>query len=298
MNSKHVVLITGASSGFGRRTAETLARKGYSVYASMRDIKNRNARNASELQSLAKKESLSLKVKELDVTNDSAVNTAVGDIIEAEGRLDVAINNAGYGLIGLTEAVTIEQAQKIMDTNFLGCVRINRAVLPQMRSQGSGLLIHVSSGAGRIILPAMSLYCATKFAMEALAESYHYELAAQGIESVIVEPGAYQTAVFGNLVTATDENRASTYGALRGLPTKVNGYLSAAPGNPQDVADAMLKIIETPAGQRQLRYRISPTDFGVDEINKVCAEVQVRVLQTFNLQNDIAFVQHSAAAND
>lgn len=295
MTSKQVVLITGSSTGFGRLTAETMARKGYAVYATMRDIKDRNARNAAELQSLAKKESLSLYVAELDVTDDNSVNTAVGDVIDEAGHVDIAINNAGYGLAGLTESVTIEQAQKILETNFLGCVRVNRAVLPQMRKQQSGLLIHVSSGAGRIVIPAMSLYCASKFAMEALAEAYRYELAGQGIDSVIVEPGAYQTPVFGNIVTAADQGRAATYGVLRSLPTRVNGLLSASGGNPQEVADAIVKIIETPAGQRQLRYRISAADLGVDEINKVCSEVQARVLQTFNLVDETTFVPHNAA---
>jgi NAD(P)-dependent dehydrogenase (short-subunit alcohol dehydrogenase family) len=297
MTSKQVVLITGASTGFGRLFAETLARKGYTVYATMRDLAGRNATNAAQIRTLAKKESLLLQVLELDVTNEDSVNLAVGTAVDEAGRIDVAINNAGYGLLGLAEAVTTEQAQKIMDTNFMGSVRVNRAVLPQMRRQGSGLLMYVSSGAGRLVIPAMSLYCASKFALEALAEAYHYELAAQGIDSVIIEPGAYQTAVFGNVVTASDEGRASMYGALRGLPAKMNGALSASGGNAQDVADAVLHIVETPAGQRQLRYRISATDMGVDEINKVSSEVQARVLETFGLTKDTAFVQRNAAGS-
>jgi len=295
MTSRPVVIITGASTGFGRLTAETMARKGFVVYATMRDIKERNARNAAELNALAKKESLSLHVAELDVTDDNSVDTAVGDVIDEAGRIDIAVNNAGYGLLGLAECVTIEQAQKIMNTNFLGSVRVNRAVLPQMRKQGNGLLIHVSSGAGRIIVPAMSLYCASKFAMEALAETYRYELAAQGIDSVILEPGAYETPVFANLVTAADQGRAATYGPLRALPAKVSGILAASSGNPQEVADAIVKIVETPSGQRPLRYRISSVDLGVDEINKVCSDVQSRLLQTFNLTGETSFVQHNSA---
>ena len=299
-SQKQVVLITGSSTGFGRLSAETLARKGYVVFATMRDIKGRNARNAAEVQTLAQKESLSLRVLELDVTNEASVNLAAGIIVDEMGRIDIAINNAGYGLLGLSEAVTTEQAQKIMDTNFLGSVRVNRAVLPQMRRQGSGLLMHISSGAGRVVIPGMSLYCASKFAMEALAEAYHYELAGQGIDSVVVEPGAYQTPVFGNLVTAADESRGATYGLLRGLPAKLNGALAATSGNPQDVADAILRIIESPSGQRQLRYRISAEDLGVDEINKVCSKVQVSALKRFGLEDELRFVTRSAAgaAND
>ncbi len=299
-SQKQVVLITGSSTGFGRLSAETLARKGYVVFATMRDIKGRNAGNAAEVQTLARKEALSLHVLELDVTNEDSVNLAAGTIVDEMGRIDIAINNAGYGLLGLSEAVTTEQAQKIMDTNFLGSVRVNRAVLPQMRRQGSGLLMHISSGAGRVVIPGMSMYCASKFAMEALAEAYHYELAGQGIDSVVVEPGAYQTPVFENLVTAADESRGATYGVLRGLPAKLSGALAATSGNPQDVADAILRIIESAPGQRQLRYRISAEDLGVDEINKVCAEVQGSALKRFGLEDELRFVTRSAAgdAND
>src|ERR1700723_30259 len=212
MESKQVVLITGSSTGFGRLMAENLARRGHSVFATMRDPGGRNAANASEIRALAKQESLPLNVLELDVTNDASVERAVQICVEHAGRIDIAINNAGNALMGLAEAVTMEQAQQIMDTNFFGSVRVNRAVLPYMRRQRSGLLLHISSGAGRLVLPAMGLYCASKFAMESLAEAYHYELAAQGIDSTIVEPGAYQTAVFGNLVMAADQARTDTYG--------------------------------------------------------------------------------------
>src|SRR2546422_1993723 len=202
MNSKQVVLITGSSTGFGRLFAETLARKGHTVFATMRDPGGRNAKNASEIRALAGKKSLPIHVLDMDVTNDISVERAVDAAVAKAGRIDVAINNAGYYLSGLEEAVTTEQAQRLMDTNFLGPVRVNRAVLPHMRRQRGGVLIHVSSGAGRVVLPSAGFYCASKFALEALAEAYSYELAAQGIESVILEPGQYETPVFGNTVTA------------------------------------------------------------------------------------------------
>jgi NAD(P)-dependent dehydrogenase (short-subunit alcohol dehydrogenase family) len=140
----------------------------------------RNAKNASEIRALAEKDSLPIHVLELDVTDDASVGLAVDAA--------VAINNAGYYLSGLEEAVTTEQAQRLMDTNFFGPVRVNRAVLPHMRRQRSGMPMHISSGAGRVVLPSGGFYCASKSALEALAEAYSYELAAQGIESVIVEP--------------------------------------------------------------------------------------------------------------
>jgi NAD(P)-dependent dehydrogenase (short-subunit alcohol dehydrogenase family) len=298
MDSKQVVLITGASTGFGRLFAETLARHGHTVFATMRDPAGRNAANASELQALAAKESVPLQVLELDVTSNASVEQAVRAAVEKAGRLDVAINNAGYALTGLAEAITTDQAQRIMDTNFFGLVRVNRAVLPYMRRQRSGLLLHISSGAGRLVLPSMGFYCASKFAMEALAEAYHYELAAQGIDSTIVEPGAYQTAVFGNLVMAADQARTDTYGVANQIPQKIGSVLTAAAGNAQEVADAVLRIVETPAGQRNLRYRISAASLGVDEINAVCEKVQAGVLEAFGIAAETKFVQRSAATSN
>jgi len=298
MSSKKVVLITGASTGFGRLFAETLSRNGHTVFATMRDTAGRNATNATELRELARKESLPLQVLEMDVTDDHSVEHAAGTAIRHAGHVDVAINNAGYGMVGMAEAVTIEQAQRIMDTNFFGAVRVNRAVLPHMRRQRSGLLLHISSGAGRVVIPSFAFYCASKFAMEAMAEAYHYELAQQGIDSSIVEPGAYKTPVFGNIVVAADASRTDTYGAANSIPGKISTILTSSAADPQEVADAVLSIVETPAGQRELRYRVSPVDMGIDEINDVSARVQTRMLEGFGLAADTTFVERSAAATD
>jgi len=295
MNPKQVVLITGSSTGFGRLFTEALARKGHTVFATMRDPGGRNAKNASEIRTLAEKDSLPIYVLEMDVTDDTSVELAVDNAIAKSGRIDVAINNAGYYLSGLEEAVTTEQAQRLMDTNFLGPVRVNRAVLPHMRRQRSGVLIHVSSGAGRVVLPSAGFYCASKFALEALAEAYSYELAAQGIESVIVQPGAYETPVFGNTVTAADQARTDTYGAAKDFPAKVNGALSSSAGNAQEVADAVLRIVETPAGEKQLRYRVSATSLGVDQINDISQQVQAGLIEAFGLTADTKFRKGKAA---
>jgi NAD(P)-dependent dehydrogenase (short-subunit alcohol dehydrogenase family) len=297
MNSKQVVLITGSSTGFGRLFAETLARKGHTVFATMRDPGGRNAKNASEIRALAEKDSLPLHVLEMDVTEDASVERAVNAAVAKAGRIDVAINNAGYYLGGLEEAVTTEQARRLMDTNFLGPVRVNRAVLPHMRRQRSGVLMHISSGAGRVVLPSAGFYCASKFALEALAEAYSYELAGQGIESLIVEPGAYETPVIGNMVTAVDEARTNTYGAVKEIPAKLGAALSSRAGNAQEVADAVLQIIETPAGEKQLRYRVSPQDFGLDEINALSKQVQARVLEAFGVAADTKFLKGKAAGS-
>jgi NAD(P)-dependent dehydrogenase (short-subunit alcohol dehydrogenase family) len=296
MDSKQVVLITGASTGFGRLISETLAHHGHTVFATMRDPAGRNATNAAEIRDLAKRDSLPLQVLELDVTDELSVEQAVRTTVEQAGRIDVAINNAGYGLVGMTEAVTTEQGRQIMDTNFFGSVRVNRAVLPHMRRQRSGLLLHISSGAGRLVIPSFGFYCASKFALEALAEAYHYELAPQGIESSIVQPGAYQTPVFGNIVMAADQARTDTYGLANQIPAKINGLLTATAGNPQEVADAVLRIVETPAGKRRLRYRVSLASLGVDEINALSENVQTRMLDALGVAAETTFVHHSAAS--
>jgi len=298
MDSKQVIFITGASTGFGRLFAETLARNGHTVFATMRDPQGKNAKNASDLLALASRESLSIFTLECNVTSDASVELAVRSAIAQSGRIDVAINNAGYGLIGLAEAVTAQQAQQIMDTNFMGCVRVNRAVLPHMRRHRHGLLMHISSGAGRVVIPAFSLYTASKFAMEALAETYRYELASQGIESVVVEPGAYQTPVFSNIVAAADQSRGDTYGIANHIPTKMSTLLGGTAGDPQEVADAVLRIIETPVGQKKLRYRVSQADLGVDEVNATTDRVQARLLEMFGLVAETAFVHREAASAD
>src|SRR5258706_21916 len=150
---------------------------------------------------------------------------------------------------------------------------------------------------GRIIATSMGFYCASKFALEALAEAYSYELAGQGIESVIVEPGQYETAVFGNVVTGTDEARTNTYGAAKEIPAKVQAALSSSAGNAQEVADAVLRIIETPAGERQLRYFVSPPKFGVDEINALSKQVQANVLEGFGVAADTKFLKGKAVGS-
>jgi NAD(P)-dependent dehydrogenase (short-subunit alcohol dehydrogenase family) len=279
MDSGKVVMVTGASTGFGRLIVETLARKGYRVFATMRGVEKKNAKAAGELRELAAREELWIRVVELDVTDDAAAERAAATAIEQTARIDVLVNNAGYGLMGVTEAVTLEQAQKIFDTNFFGAVRMNRAVLPQMRRQRSGLLIHISSGAGRVVIPSFGFYCASKFALEALVEAYHYDLAAQGIDSVSVEPGAYPTAVFNNMERAADRSREDSYGAVRGIADHISAILNASRENSQEVADAVLRIIETPAGKRKLRYRVSANGLGVDEINALSEKVQEQVLQ-------------------
>lgn len=296
MKSGAVVLVTGTSSGFGRLIAETLARRGYQVFATMRNVKGRNATPAREIAELAKRESLWLQTLELDVTDDVSVESAVSKAVLQCGRLDVLVNNAGFGIVGLAETVTMAQAQRQFDTNFFGVLRMNRAVLPVMKRQRSGLLLHVSSGAGRLVIPGMGLYCASKFALEALAETYRYELASQGIDSVVIEPGAYATPIMEKLERGEDPSRKSGYGDMAEIPEKMQAKIASSRANPQEIADTVLQIIETPAGQRQLRYRVGPGGPGVQKINALTDEVQVQLLEAFGVTELAKFKRRSGAA--
>ena len=294
VNKGQVVLVTGASSGFGRLIAETLARKNFQVFATMRNAKDRNAAVAREFRELAQRESLALHVVELDVTDDVSVERAVSEVVAKCGRIDVLVNNAGYGITDLAESVTLAQAQRQFDTNFFGIFRMNRAVLPAMKRQGSGLLLHVSSGAGRVVIPGMGLYCASKFAMEALAEVYRYELASQGIDSVVMEPGAYATPIMGKLEQGEDPGRKEGYGEAAKIPEKILEKIRSSRANPQEIADAVLRIIETPAGTRALRYRVGPGAGGVESINAVCAQVQTQLIEAFGITAATTFAAKSS----
>jgi NAD(P)-dependent dehydrogenase (short-subunit alcohol dehydrogenase family) len=276
MDERQTVVITGASTGFGRLIAEALARRDYRVFATMRGVSGKNADAARALGAVT-------EVVELDVTDDASVERAVAQVIAAAGRIDILVNNAGRVLAGVSEAITLAQAQALMDTNFYSVVRMNRAVLPQMRRQRRGLLLHVSSGAGRIVLPAMAYYCASKWAMEALAESYRYELAAQHIDSVIIEPGSYKTAIAGNLERSADAERTTTYGSVNGIADTIMHTLDQIAGDPNEIVDATIRIIETPFGERQLRYRVGGGAQGVQQLNAMSAELQKQILTSFGL---------------
>lgn len=258
-----VVLITGASTGFGRNAAERLARRGHHVFATMRDIKGRNAEHCDALERLAAREALPLRVLELDVTDDRSVRHAVRATLQESGHLDVAINNAGVAGMGVTEAYTLEQVQQIFDVNFFSVVRLNRAVLPSMRQRRSGLLIHVSSAAGRVVVPGLGAYCASKFAMEALADAYRFELRPLGIDSVLVEPGIYNTPIFDRLVSAADIECEASYGAAAGFVDNVRGTFRAATSAPDapgsdEVAEAIVRLVEMPPAERPFRTVVSP----------------------------------------
>jgi NAD(P)-dependent dehydrogenase (short-subunit alcohol dehydrogenase family) len=254
------VLVTGSTSGFGRLMVETLAHQGYTVFAGMRAIAEKNAPAAAELRALAEREHLAIHLVEIDVTEDTSVEQAIEVIIGTTGRLDVVVNNAGMAYSGPLEAFTLEQVHQQFETNVFGVLRVNRAALPHMRRQGSGLLLHIGSIAGRLALPFLGLYGATKFALEGLTESYRSELAPFGIDAAIIEPGTYPTPIATKHANAADTERAALYqGALDAFTTPFYAEnRSATPPDPQEVADAVARVIAQPAGERPLHTVVAP----------------------------------------
>ncbi len=288
MNPSQVILITGSSNGFGRLSAETLARQGHTVFASLRDSAGRNAPKRDQLQNLATQQNLALHVIDLDVTDDASVERAVAQVIDQAGRIDVLVNNAGVMYGGVTEGYSLEQVRAQMEVNFFGVVRLNRAVLPHMRRAGRGLLLHVSSLAGGLVFPFFGLYCASKAALEALAESYYYELASLGIDSIIVEPGPFQTSLLTSQDEPQDSERVAQYGHVADLAAKMVGGLEHAVERqelqePQAVADLIADLIAKPAGTRPLRTIAGVTDFGLAPLNPAKQQAQRVLLEAWGL---------------
>jgi NAD(P)-dependent dehydrogenase (short-subunit alcohol dehydrogenase family) len=284
-----VVLITGSSTGFGRATAEALSRRGYIVFATMRESSGRNAGHREALESLAVKENVALHVVEMDVSNDDSVLAGTKEILNRAGRIDVVINNAGVAALGITEAYTVEKMKKLFEINFFGVARVNRAVLPAMRRQRSGLLIHVSSAAGRAVAAYFGIYSASKFALEALADSYRFELAPFGVDSVIVEPGIHRTPILDAFQPPDDESRSAEYEPDTDYTARVKAVFDSARASPEtpgsaEVAEAFLRLIEMPAGTRPFRTVPTPAMAPLLEpYNAAAAEMRQVVAKVFNI---------------
>lgn len=255
------VLITGASAGFGEMATQTLLEKGHTVVASMRGVEGKNKARAAELSAAG------ASVVEIDVTDDASVQAGVKAATESAGGLDVVVNNAGVGVLGLQETFEIDDWKKLFEVNVFGVQRMNRAVLPQMRAQGSGLIVYVSSLLGRMTLPFYGPYNASKWALEAMAENYRTELSGFGVDQCIVEPGGYKTDFMDGLIMPSDADRNAEYGELAHAPKAMlesfEEALAANPAqNPQDVADAIADVIEAPAGQRSFRTVVDKMGMG------------------------------------
>ena len=288
MSQSKRVFITGTSAGFGFDTAEALASAGHTVYATMRDVSGKNKSKAEALAAFGKGTRGGIRVIELDVADQSSVDKAV-EVAVSAGGIDVLINNAGVGNWGIDEGFGVEQAERLFNVNVFGVMRVNRAVVPHFRNIGKGTIIYLSSGLGRIVLPFMAIYNSSKFAIEGYAESTGIELAPLGIETVIVQPGAFGTTFLSNSVLPS-RDVTGTYGKTTEIFNAFSsGFEESAKsgglGNPEEVVNALVEEVERPAGDRPLRHTVgADVKEPVEAINETCAAVQEKLLKAFGLR--------------
>jgi len=284
---KKVIVITGASSGFGALAARALANAGHTVYASMRETAGRNATQVAELKKYADERGLDIRPIELDVSSQESSDAAIRRITSESGRLDVIVHNAGHMVFGPAEAFTAEQFAQVYDTNVLGPQRVNRSALPHLRAQGAGLLVWISSSSTRGgTSPFLAPYFAAKAAMDALAVSYAGELARAGIETAIIVPGAFTTGTnhFKNAGSPEDTARVAEYntGAYAGFAADIQkGLAGTVPpdANVGAVADAVVKVVDMPFGTRPFRMHVDPAQDGCEVVNAVADRIRAEFLR-------------------
>jgi NAD(P)-dependent dehydrogenase (short-subunit alcohol dehydrogenase family) len=287
----NVILITGASSGFGLLTARALARAGHTVYASMLDPAGRNVHVAAVLKAQAGAESIDLRTVELDVTSDVSVQAAVDTVLADAGRLDVVVHNAGHMTFGPAEAFSTAQLAQLYDVNVLSTQRLNRAVLPHMRERRDGLIVWVSSSSVRGgVPPYLGPYFAAKAAMDQLAVSYAGELARFGVETSIIVPGAYTkgTNHFANAGHPTDEVTAEAYrtGPDADFEERILTGLAAlepADADAAEVAEAIVRVVDAPRGSRPFRVHNDPSQDGAEVVNGVADRMRAELLRRIGL---------------
>jgi NAD(P)-dependent dehydrogenase (short-subunit alcohol dehydrogenase family) len=284
------IVITGCSSGFGKQLAVHLARRGDRVYATMRGTQSNNASVAGELKDLAASEGIDLRVLELDVTSNVSVDAAAAAVIAESGAPDVIVNNAGVMYIGFTEAFSAEEMAAQMNVNVVGIHRVNRAFLPAMRQRGQGLVVNVSSIAGRLSAPFFGVYHASKWAVEGYSMALRGELACSGVDLVVVEPGPFATELFGQSPRPADlDGRISTYPqvahqSLEQLEAAFEGMFDDpnTPTDPVVFVEQVTALVDAPAGSRPFRTVVG-VDVGVRERNAVVESFDAGVLAAFGM---------------
>lgn len=276
MNGSQVVLVTGCSSGFGELIAKTLAKAGHIVFATMRDVADRNSLPARDLEAWGRQDNLRLKVIEMDVADSESVEQAVRAVVVEAGRIDVVVNNAGIAAGGPIEAFDIEQMQALFDVNVFGPLRVDKAVLPAMRQRRDGLLIHVSSTLGRVLPNSGGLYPASKWAVEGLAESLYYQLKPFDVDLVILEPGSFPTPATSKGLTPRNTVIQAEYSKVPPISTRAREVTPGhKPPDPQEVADAVLELVSMPSGARPMRKVVGPIfTTGVEEYNLLYERVR------------------------
>jgi NAD(P)-dependent dehydrogenase (short-subunit alcohol dehydrogenase family) len=291
-----VIVITGASSGFGRLSANALAKAGHIVYASMRDTKGRNAAQVADVEKYAEDNNVDLRPLELDVGSQASADAAIAKIVADQERLDVVMHNAGHMSFGPAEAFTAEQLAELYDVNVLSTQRVNRAALPQLRKQGKGLLLWVSSSsvAGGTP-PYLSPYFAAKAGMDAMAVVYARELARWGIETSIIVPGAFTSGTnhFAHAGTPADRARSAEYeaGPYAGFGEQIQRAFAAIvppEADASSVADAIVRVVDTPFGKRPFRVHVDPTRDGAEVAFGVIDRVRDEMLNRVGLSDLLA----------
>jgi NAD(P)-dependent dehydrogenase (short-subunit alcohol dehydrogenase family) len=273
-------------------SARALARAGHTVYAGIRDTAGRNAPAVADAAAFAAEQGADLRTVELDVADQGSVDAAIARVVAEAGRLDVVIHNAGHMVLGPTEAFTPEQLASVYDTNVLSTQRLNRAALPHLRAQGHGLVLWVGSTSTRGGTPPyLAPYFAAKAAMDSLAVSYAAELARFGIDTSIVVPGSFTSGTnhFAHAGHAADEPVAAAYEErYAGLLDQVGARLaelSPADADPAEVARAIVRVVDTPAGQRPFRVHVDPADDGAEVVNAVGDRVRTEFYRRIGLDD-------------
>jgi NAD(P)-dependent dehydrogenase (short-subunit alcohol dehydrogenase family) len=243
-----VAVVTGSTGGIGLATSLALARNGYLTYATMRNLAKRDS-----VQSVADKQHLPIRVLQLDVTDGNSIKSAIQSILSENGRIDLLVNNAGYGLRGAFEDIGIDEIKAQYDTNLYGVIRVTQEVLPIMRKQGSGRIINISSGAGRFGFPGGSAYVSSKFALEGLSESMAYELEQFGIKTVLIEPGFVRTNFGDNMVIAQKaQDPNSPYSQMMQMMSSIRGKMLENASDADLVAEVVVEAAT--AKEPSLRY--------------------------------------------
>lgn len=278
------VIISGAGGGFGKLTVEELRGRGHLVAATLRDLGGRNRESATALRALG------CAVVEMDVTSDASVERGIAAAAEALGGVDVVINNAGQGVLGLQEGFTADDWKRLFDVNVFGVQRVCRSILPHFKEKRAGLIINISSLLGRITVPFYGPYNASKWALEAMSENYRSELSQLGIEVCIVEPGGFPTTFIDNLVRPSDGSRNASYGAMGDMAEGfLKGFEAALANNPaqdpKNVALAIAGLLAQSPGQRAFRTVVDKMGMGdpIAGYNEALSQVTAGIYGAFGI---------------
>jgi short-subunit dehydrogenase len=272
-----VALITGCSSGIGYETALMLARNGFHTFATMR-----NTKKLDSLEEIIKKERLDLSIRELDVNDDTSIENTINCVKKEANRIDVLINNAGYGLVGFFEDLTLDEIRNQFETNFFGVLNITKKIIPIMRLQKSGIIINVSSGAGQVGFPGISAYVSTKFAIEGFSESLMYELFPYGIKVVIIEPGVIKTNFFRNcIVSEHSMKKSSPYSRSLDKFQKNVELMQEHATSPIDVAKVILQVLGN--NEPKQRYIVGNDVAMILEAKKNLSDIEFKKMMMQNI---------------